>query len=249
MIPIGTYPSGERGKGEAVRAAIIVDFFDFGNATGALSSPGSSRVWTCMSHPDCTARVKVVNFEGDRGFALYKSIESHSSNMRQSLKKNFKGISAEFSALVDEFISKGRTPKGIVAELTIGCGANETQKERIPSTAKISARKISLLESSTYKFETFADMMAFCSGRLVTSQADFDRIVDLDELIVYSTFSGYVYVTDESEGALGGAVIRKATFGFNFGSKRTALQLRRVRCNRPHQLHTTLTPVMLLCCS
>ena len=59
------------------------------------------------------------------------------------------------------------------------------------------------------------------------SQVEFEAIEDLDSLIVYSTFCE-VEVKDESEGAPLGSMVSVTTFGFNFGSKRTALQLKRV---------------------
>ena len=71
-------------------------------------------------------------------------------------------------------------------------------------------------------------MLQFCNSRLVRSQEEFNAIKDIDSLIVYSTFCEVVEVKDESEGAPLGSMVSVTTFGFNFGSKRTALQLKRV---------------------
>ena len=223
------FPPGDRGKHDAVEAAVIVGMFDFGKSAGSLSSPGNSRTWCCISHKSCLKRVKVL-FAGnhaDEGFQLFESIGDH-AHERIPLPKGFKGISAEFSSEVDVLLGKGLKPLRVLSELTISCSADDGKKLRLPSRKKITARKTALFDSSKFQFQTNADMMLFCNSRLVRSQVEFDAIEDIDSLIVYSTFCEVVEVKDETEGAPLGSMVSATTLGFNFGSKRTALQLKRV---------------------
>ena len=102
------FPPGDRGKHDAVEAAVIVGMFDFGKSAGSLSSPGNSRTWCCISHKSCRKRVKVL-FAGnhaDEGFQLFESIGDHADE-RIPLPKGFKGIIAEFPAKWMCFLGRG----------------------------------------------------------------------------------------------------------------------------------------------
>ena len=93
----------------------------------------------------------------------------------------------------------------------------------MPSKDKISARRTTLTASPMFMFATNADMLAWATqeGRLITTRAEFDAVVDLDLLLVFSTFYYDIQVKDESPNAAEGATLPAATFGFNFGSKRS----------------------------
>ena len=174
-------------------------------------------------------QVKVLNMgSGDgEGFHLLESEGEHAEE-KKPLPKNFKGISAEFLKKVDEGIKKGYRPVRIESEMTVACGADESMKARMPSRAKISARRGALRGTSQLTFEIYAGMMEFVEGRMVRTQEEFDAVDDLDQMLLYSTFCIEIQVKDESEGAAENAKVAAVTFGFNHGSKRTALQFKQV---------------------
>ena len=193
--------------------------------SGGLASRGDSRVWKCITHEDCEMKVKVVST--DDGYELFSSMDEH-AEVRAALPGNFKGISAEFEGAVKELVGRGYPPNRIYSELIVQCGADEHKKERIPTKAKIAARRNALTRSPEFQFETFADMQAWAEGKLVTTKEEFDAVVNLDQLLVFSTFHEKIMIEDEDEGAADGALIESSTFGFIYGSKRTMSQLRDV---------------------
>jgi len=71
-------------------------------------------------------------------------------------------------------------------------------------------------------------MQAWAEGKLVATKEEFDAVVNLDQLLVFSTFHEMIMIEDESDGAADGAMIESSTFGFIYGSKRTMSQLRDV---------------------
>ena len=198
---------------------------DFTSKSGGLASRGDTRVWACISHEDCEVKVKVVSM--DDGFELFCSMNDH-TEVRAALPGNFKGISAEFDKAVMELVGQGFPPNRIYSELIVQCGADEPKKERIPTKAKIAARRNALTRSPEFQFETFADMQAWAEGKLVTTKEKFDAVVDLDQLLVFSTFHEKIMIEDESEGAADGAMVESSTFGYIYASKRTMNQLRDV---------------------
>jgi len=228
--PSLTFPSGEKGKAAAVDAAKTFGGCDFGGSTGSLASAGGSRSFKCITHVGCSMKVKVASGEADEGgFFLFSSLGDHASE-RLPLPPGFKGIGAEFVADVDTGVGKGWTPKRIVAELIISCGANEAKKLRVPTRDKIAARRSTMTSSPQFKFDTAADMLMYVNepGRLVTTRAMFDAIDNQDQLLVYSTFFYDTTVKDDSPGAAEGATVPAKTFGFNFGTKRLLFQLGQV---------------------
>jgi hypothetical protein len=150
------------------------------------------------------------------------------AEVRAALPDNFKGISAEFDGAVKELVGRGLSPNRIYSELIVQCGADEHKKERIPTKAKIAARRNGLTRSPEFQFDTFADMQAWAEGKLVATKEEFDAVVNLDQLLVFSTFHEKIMIEGESEGAADGAMIESSTFGFIYGSKRTMSQLRDV---------------------
>ena len=213
----------------AVEAAMVFGGFDFGLSQGALASRGSSRTWSCISHVNCPMKVKLQNLgAGDgEGFHLFSSQGVHAPE-KKPLPNNFKGISAEFLNKVDEGVIKGHKPVRIESEITVACGTDERKKARMPTRAKISARRAALMRSSRLTFETYADMMDFVHDKMVQTSEEFDAVQDHDMMLVYNTFCYDIQVKDESEGAAEDAKVAAVTFGFNFGSKRTALQFKQV---------------------
>ena len=166
--PVKKFPPGEKGKREAVEYAKRLGKFDFGSSTGSLANRDDRQVFRCLSHHNCSAKSKVVNFGTPGGFSVFCSEEAHTQE-RAALPKHFQGISAEFADMVDKLIGQGYVTSRVHTELIISCGADEAKKMRVPSKAKISARKGALLKSSLFQFETFADMMMWTNepGRKV----------------------------------------------------------------------------------
>jgi len=150
-------------------------------------------------------KVKVTSGEADNdgGFFLFTLLVGDHALERLPLPPGFKGISAEFVTDVDTGLAKGWTPKRIVSQLIIACGANEAKKLRVPTIDKIAARRSTMTSSPQFKFEKVADMLLYVNepGRLVTTRAMFDAIDNYDQLLVYSTFFYDTTVKDDSPGA------------------------------------------------
>ena len=175
-------------------------------------------------------KVKLTSGEADDGgFFLFSSLGDHASE-RLPLPPGFKGIGAEFVADVDKGVGKGWTPKRIVSELILLCGADEAKKLRVPTRDKIAARRSTMTRSSQFKFATVADMLEYVNepGRLVTTLEMFNAIEDLDQILVCGTFFYDTTVKDDSPGAAEGSTVPGKTFGFNFGTKRLLFQLGQV---------------------
>jgi hypothetical protein len=165
---------------------------------------------------DCEFKVKVVSM--DDGFELFCSIDKH-AEVRAALPDNFKGISAEFDGAVKELVGRGFPPNRIYSELIVQCGADEHKKKRIPTKAKIAARRNGLTRSPEFQFDTFADMQAWAEGKLVAIKEEFDAVVNLDQLLVFSTFHEKIMIEGESEGAADGAMIESSTLGITYGEQ------------------------------
>ena len=221
-----TFPLDEEGKVAAIQAAVGFGGYDFMPKSGGLASRGDTRVWACVTHVDCPAKLKVVS--EDSVFELFCWTDVH-SEQRAALPSTFKGISAEFDSKVQELVGQGLSPKWIHAELVVWCGDDESKKGRIPTKSKIAARLHKLKSSPLFKFETFAHLKMWAEDKLIDSKAKFEAVVNVDELLVYSLFYEEIDIPDELEGAAEGAMIETSTFGFIFGSKKTALQFRDVR--------------------
>jgi len=227
---VATFPATDAGKESSVEAAATAGGFDYGAPTGALKSRDGVKVLSCLSHPDCVAKMKVL-FTGDE-YVVFESCAGHNSETRLPPPKNFKGVSAEFKEEVDKLVMKGRTPQQIQAALIVGCNGDEAKKQRVPKTVKIAARRVTLLKTPALRFDTFADLQEWANSEMVTTREEFESVTDLDKLLVLRTFHGTARVKDESEGAADGAMIEVPTFGIVFSSKRVLLQLKQVLFDR-----------------
>jgi len=224
-----TFPLGEIGKSAATQVAVSSGGNDYMPKSGGLASRGDTRVWGCVSHVDCSAKVKVVST--DRGFELHCSTDAH-GEVRAALPKTFKGVSAEFSAAIKELVGQGFRPSRIRAELIVQCGADESKKGRIPDKPKIAARRLALSSSPEFQFGTFAVMNQWALDKLIDSREKFEAVKNMDQVLVLSIFHDEIEDLDESEGAADGATITTSTFGFICATKNTLHQLRDVRqCN------------------
>ena len=218
--PVKTFPATDSGLKKALQAAKIQGGFDFKRAHGSNANDGDAAVFTCISHSDCPAAVKVVTSWPD-GYEVYVSKEPHSNSPRVKLPSRFQGISAEFITEVDKLIMKGISPYRIEIELRTNA-KDESTKSRVPTADKIRNRKRTLEETDEFNFTTMADLALYAKPLLIQTRDELDKVNDYDRIIIVELFECTIHVMDPSTNVK----VPKASLGFIYLTKRILEQFK-----------------------